>query len=213
MRVYPHKTPSILPYLAPHYTWKIPNVGNEIYLTFDDGPSPMITEWTLDLLASYDAIATFFMVGENVMKFPDIASRVLSSGHKIGNHSHTHLAGWGRSVEHYQQDVETAQTVFQKYLSLSPKLFRPPYGRILPGQGKAIRQYFDIIMWTYLSGDFENNLNTRHSVAALSKAKGGDILVFHDNQKYFENLQKVLPPILENLSRDGFSFVALPNPK
>ena len=213
MRLYPHKTPGFLKVLGANYIWNVANESKKIYLTFDDGPAPEITEWTLNLLSAFQAKGTFFMVGENLKKYPEIGLKVLENGHQVGNHSQTHLSGWRCSAGAYKRDVQIAQETFQKYLGFSPALFRPPYGRIRRSQGKVLQHEYDIVMWSYLSGDFEYELNFRNSIASLSKARGGDILVFHDNPKYFENLKMVLPPILENLSRDGFSFAALPDPK
>jgi len=198
------KTPGFVQGLFPNFTWKIPNASKEIYLTFDDGPAPGTTQWILDLLESYDAKATFFCVGENVEKYPEIFNKIKEGGHRVGNHTYNHLAGWSTdNIEYFHNVRKCAQLV-------DSSLFRPPYGKMKPSQVQFLQRHYQIVMWDVLSGDFDEEMTSEKCVQnVLRNSKSGSIIVFHDNYKSFDILQKALPLILENLKSRGYVFKAI----
>lgn len=178
-----------------------------VYLTFDDGPIPVVTPFVLNTLNKYNAQATFFCIGDNVNKYPEIYADVLANGHTVGNHTYDHLKGWACTNEDYLSNIKKCTEL------VSSNLFRPPYGRINRSQISIIRSHFpdiNIIMWDVLSGDFDLNISAEKCLQnVLRNTRNGSIIVFHDSQKAFPHLQKVLPPVLEQLELRGFSFKAL----
>lgn len=211
MRSYLFRTPSILKNTFKDLTWEIES-GQEqhVYLTFDDGPCPIATPVVLRVLRHFNIKATFFCVGENVKKHPDILKDILDAGHVIGNHTYHHVSGWSMSTKQYLHEVDLCHQVLSNYLDkgIQP-LFRPPYGRITKKQYKAIKHSHEIIMWSYLSGDFDRNLNIRASIKAMAQAKEGAIFVFHDNVKHLENMEKVLLEFVPQILSKGFKFALL----
>ncbi len=215
MALVPTKTPKVVKALFPKYIWNIDTTEKVIYLTFDDGPTPEITTWTLDILEKYNAKATFFCIGANVEKYPDIFTEILKKGHSIGNHTQHHLKGWKASKDVYLEDIEKAEDVMRK-LVLNSKfriqnLFRPPYGKITSKQGKAvINKDYKIIMWDVLSFDWDNSVSKQDCANnVISKAKEGSIIVFHDSLKSATNMQYALPKVLEYFSEKKYRFKAL----
>ena len=202
-----HGTPTWVQRLYPDFIWNIETTKKEIFLTFDDGPIPEVTEYVLEQLESYDAKATFFCVGENLQKHLDIAKRVVEAGHTLGNHTFNHLKGWETNNATYNENVNRCEEQLGE-LQDSQLLFRPPYGRIKRSQGAALKNY-KIIMWNRLSWDFGNNLNTRNALRHLVKSPVGSILVFHDNQKSFKNMSVLLPQVLKYFKENGFEFRSL----
>jgi len=183
-------------------TWNIPS-QESIYLTFDDGPCPEVTDWVLDELSKTHAKASFFCTGKNLEEYPGLGRRIIAEGHQIGNHTYSHLNGWKSKDTNYLEDVKLGQEVMNE-LGLETKLFRPPYGRIKKSQIKRLDQ--KIIMWSHLSWDFDPKLNVDKSIAQLKRAKPGSILVFHDRMKSFENLKAILPEILAHFQSKGIKF-------
>lgn len=186
------------------WIWDIPNQYNHIFLTFDDGPTPEITPWVLDQLATYNAKATFFCVGKNANLYPEIVSRIIAEGHQIGNHTHNHLNGFKCKTTMYCNDVvQCEQTLPQK-----TKLFRPPYGKINPFQAHWIQKKgYKIIMWDVLSVDYDASTPPEKCLQnVVQNTESGSIIVFHDSQKAFQNLSVILPKVLEQLSIQGFVF-------
>lgn len=178
--------------------------SNNIYLTFDDGPVPEVTPFVLDILQKYNAKATFFCVGENAEKYPDIIAKILSEGHIIGNHSFNHLNGWKTSSKIYVENIRRCGDIIQS------KLFRPPYGKITLRQSYMLRDY-KIIMWDVLSGDYNERISEETCFRNIKKyTRKGSIIVFHDSIKAKKNLFSVLPRVLEHLSCKGYSFVTIP---
>lgn len=186
--------------------WTIPTKEKELYLTFDDGPHETATPFVLDQLKEHNAKATFFCVGKNVKKYPEIYKRILDEGHTPGNHTFNHLNGWKTKNNMYMRDVEEAS----KYID--SKLFRPPYGRISPFVSKMLRNklQYKIIMWHILSGDFDENLSMQKCAEnVLFYAKPGSIIVFHDSAKAWKRMSFALPKILQYYGNEGFSFKAI----
>ncbi len=180
----------------------MPTRNKTIYLSFDDGPTPEITDWILDMLDQYQAKATFFCVGENVSKYPDKFSEIKKRGHAVGNHTYNHLNGWKTNTEKYVENVIVANDVIQS------RLFRPPYGRIKKVQLKLLQNLnYKIILWSVLTYDFDKNLDKNMAWNQIVRhTRTGSILVFHDHIKAFENLKKLLPKTLEYFSAKGFIF-------
>ena len=178
-----------------------------IYLTFDDGPVPEATPWILDLLANYNAKATFFMVGDNVVKYPEIHTQVQLAGHTVGNHTFNHLKGWKTSVTAYQENYQLAE---EALATSEKKLFRPPYGQLKPSQYKVLKEATTIIMWDVLSGDFDLELTADDCLKkSIQHTKNGSVIVFHDSVKTIKLLKSVLPAYLEYFSSKGYKFKSL----
>lgn len=195
------KTPSIIRLLMPQYRWKGPAQNRKIYLTFDDGPVPDVTPQVLELLRKYSAKATFFCVGDNVRKHPDILKQVTADGHAVGNHTFHHLNGWKTPDKEYLEDVELCRAV------LPSRLFRPPYGRVRRSQAAALRQHYNIVMWDILSGDYSPDISPEQCLSNITANAGpGSIIVMHDSLKARRNLLFALPRVLEFYTSAGFSF-------
>ena len=195
------KTPRFFRILFPNKTWGFSRSTNAVYLTFDDGPDPLITPWVLDLLAEKKLKATFFWVGENVLNYPAITDRIKREGHAIGNHSMDHTKGTKNSKEEYLSSVYAAQKV------IDSRLFRPPYGRITLNQTYALKKDFELIMWSWLSYDYDHAVSIETIIQSAQKdIKAGDILVFHDNSKSMERLKQLLPPIIDDLLEKKLEF-------
>lgn len=215
MRIAPAKTPIVAKKMFPNYTWNIHTKEKELFLTFDDGPTPNITKWTLDQLKAYDAKATFFCIGNNIEKHPDIFKEIIDHGHAIGNHTQHHVKGWKTPTKDYIEEVLTMESTMEPYSELfndqNQKLFRPPYGQIRPKQGRQLLELgYQIIMWDVLSFDWDQNITKEqclHNVT--SKSKPGSIIVFHDSLKASKNMMAILPKVLKQFSDMGFKFRAL----
>ncbi|MDD5149589.1 MAG: polysaccharide deacetylase family protein [Flavobacterium sp.] len=212
MSFYWIKTNSLIKKIFQNYIWEIPNVENKIYLTFDDGPTPEITEWVLQELQKHNAKATFFCIGKNIEKHPDIFLKVIANNHSIGNHTFNHLNGWKTSTEEYLKNTKLCEysisNLKSKISNLQSKLFRPPYGKIKPSQSKKLQKLgYKIIMWDVLSADFDGTISPEKCLEnVLNNVKSGSIIVFHDSTKAFQNLEYTLPKTLEILSERGFVF-------
>lgn len=195
------KTPRFFRILFPNKTWGFSRTINAVYLTFDDGPNPLITPWVLDLLAELDVKATFFCVGENVLKYPEIIERIKNEGHAVGNHSMDHKKGTEFSKAEYLSSVYSAHKIINSHL------FRPPYGRIKLNQTYALKKDFELIMWSWLSYDYDHEVSIETIIQSAQKdIKAGDILVFHDNPKSMERLKLLLPPIIADLQAKKLEF-------
>jgi len=198
-------SPGILRWFMPDVLhWEIPETGNTFYLTFDDGPVPGVTDKVLDILDGYRAKATFFCVGDNVVKHPEVYNKIVEAGHSTGNHTFHHLNGWKVSLKQYVEDVKLCS----KYVN--SRLFRPPYGRITRQQAKVLSTDYRIVMWSVLSGDFDPAKTPEKCFEDMTRsAKPGSIIVMHDQQKSAATMLQVLPRILEYYVKSGFSFKKL----
>lgn len=196
-------TPFWLKMLYPKLIWDIKTTDKKIFLTFDDGPIPQVTPWVLEQLQKFDAHATFFCIGDNVKKHPDIFQQVLDQGHTIGNHTFHHLNGWNTPDDKYLADIQECETLFKTHL------FRPPYGRIKRAQINLLSSY-KIIMWDVLSGDFDASTSpVRCLHNTIGSAKAGSIVLFHDSLKAERNLRYALPIALSFWKEHGFEIAAL----
>lgn len=200
------KTHWIIKQLFSKYVWDIPNHQNKVYLTFDDGPTPEITEWTLNQLKKYNAKATFFCIGDNIRKYPEIFQKVMVENHSIGNHTFNHLNGWKTATPEYVENAKLYEVEHSKLKIQKCKLFRPPYGKIKLSQSKIIRKLgYKIIMWDVLSEDFDQEITPEKCLENVIKnVASGSIIVFHDSQKAFRNLEYTLPRTLAFLKEKGF---------
>jgi peptidoglycan/xylan/chitin deacetylase (PgdA/CDA1 family) len=209
MNFYWTKTNQIIKQIFSNFIWDIPNTENKVYLTFDDGPIPEITEWVLDELRKHNSKATFFCIGDNINKHPELFKKVIRDGHAIGNHTFNHLNGWKTATQDYLLNTKLCEEMISKHsevLNLKPKLFRPPYGKIKTSQSKQIRKLgYKIIMWDVLSADFDQDLSKEACLEnVLSNVKPGSIIVFHDSIKAFKNLEYALPRTLAYLNKNNF---------
>jgi peptidoglycan/xylan/chitin deacetylase (PgdA/CDA1 family) len=210
MSFYWIKTSWIIKKIFPNYVWDLPNLENKVYLTFDDGPTPEITEWILQELQKHQAKATFFCIGKNIKKQPELFAKLIGEGHAIGNHTFNHLKGWNASTEKYLENTEWCNLEIQEFEipKTKTKLFRPPYGKIKSSQSKKLRALgYKIIMWDVLSADFDQAISPEQCLKnVLEKVESGSIIVFHDSVKAFPNLEYTLPKALEFLEKKGFVF-------
>ncbi len=184
--------------------WSIKTPGKEIFLTFDDGPIPIITPWVVDELKKYNAKATFFCVGDNVKKHPEIYQLLLDNGHRVGNHTMNHLNGWKNFNKTYFENIAAAE----KYITSD--LFRPPYGKIKPTQIFRLKKKYKLIMWDVLTGDYDESKTGEECLNKIKKnVKSGSIIVFHDSIKAEKRLRYALPKCLEFLKTEGYTFSAI----
>lgn len=200
------KTHWIIKKLFSNYIWDIPNNENKIYLTFDDGPTPEITNWTLNQLEHYQAKATFFCIGDNLRKYPEIYQKIIKKGHAVGNHTFNHLKGWKTKTADYVENAKLFESELNNISTSKCNLFRPPYGKIKPSQSKILRnEGYKIIMWDVLSADYDQSISPEECLEnVVQNCKSGSIIVFHDSIKGFKNLEYVLPRTLEFIKEKGF---------
>ncbi|MCB0640901.1 MAG: polysaccharide deacetylase family protein, partial [Phaeodactylibacter sp.] len=198
------KTPQFIQNLFPNFVWSIPGDEKRVFLTFDDGPIPEVTPWVLETLDAYRAKATFFCVGDNVRKHPDVFESVLEKGHQVGNHTYNHLNGWSSENIPYFHNIRHCANM------IHTDLFRPPYGRMKPKQAQFLQRHYNIVMWDVLSGDFDANISPEQCLQnVLNNVKNGSIIVFHDSIKAGEKLRFVLPEVLKQLQSEGYAFESI----
>ncbi len=214
MTLTPAFTPKLVKSFFPNLVWDIPTNEKIIYLTFDDGPTPEITEWTLDILKQFDAKATFFCIGKNIEDHSEIFKKIISNGHSIGNHTLNHIKGWSTKTQSYIENITETQSIIDK-LSKTPRrinLFRPPYGQITPKQIKKTSALgYKIIMWSVLSIDWDKNITHEQCLKnVIDNTNSGSIVVFHDSVKACDNMKYALPKTLEYFSEKGYKFKRIP---
>jgi peptidoglycan/xylan/chitin deacetylase (PgdA/CDA1 family) len=202
------KTPWIVRKYFPEYIWHLPSKENEVYLTFDDGPHPVITPWVLNLLHQHGAKATFFCIGNNVEQYPDVYERILREGHSAGNHTWDHPNGWETGTESYLDNVARAKPYIHS------TLFRPPYGKIRSAQARGLKMVLGpgakVIMWDVLSADFDPAFKKEICLRNVIKhTRPGSIIVFHDSEKAFPNLEYALPVVLEEFRKRRYQMKRL----
>ena len=217
------KTPWWLKKIYSSYIWNIDTKEKILYLTFDDGPHPVATPFVLDQLKKYNAKATFFCIGDNVRKHPEVFEKIIAGGHSIGNHTFNHLKGWSTPLERYLENVKECEDQFKladcKFQVASEALpasrvghqyFRPPYGRITVKQIRALKDEYKIVMWDVLTYDYSKNISRQNCLnGSINASRPGSIIVFHDSLKAERNLTHVLPKFLEHFSSRGFEFKSL----
>jgi peptidoglycan-N-acetylglucosamine deacetylase len=205
--MYIANSPFWLQWIYPSVLWHKSREEKSIYLSFDDGPIPVVTPFVLNTLEIFNAKATFFCIGDNISKHPEIYQQIIQDGHSIGNHTYNHLNGWKTQDEHYLENIAQCSKLTRS------NLFRPPYGRIKRSQIRKIHMQHPamrIIMWDVLSGDFDTAIDAQQCVRNVMKhTKNGSIIVFHDSLKAFPRLKDALPDVLERLRAEGFRFDTL----
>jgi peptidoglycan/xylan/chitin deacetylase (PgdA/CDA1 family) len=208
----PTRTPFILPLVYPSLIWRMPADEKILYLTFDDGPVPGPTEFALEILQNTSTKATFFCIGDNVRKHPDVFNRILKNGHAIGNHTFNHLNGWKTPLADYVANIDRCEAEMVKNFSNSNDqtyLFRPPYGRIKKTQIAALNRY-SIVMWDVLTHDYNQRLSQESCLRnAIRATRNGSIIVFHDSQKAQRNMTYTLPRFINHFQDKGFVFKSI----
>ena len=198
------KIPSFIQCLYPSLLWKNKSDSKTIYLTFDDGPCNTLSPFLLDELKKYKAKATFFYLGSQVEKYPQLVKRCHEENHQIGNHTYSHANGWKTKNNEYYQDIEKANKL------INSNLFRPPYGRIKPSQINHLKKKYKIIMWDVLSWDFDKETSAEECyINVINNTKSGSIVVLHENEKSAKTVKEVLPKVLSYFSSRGFEFKRL----
>ena len=205
MKFYTTKTPKIIQKFFPNYFWRFYSSAKDIYLTFDDGPTPEITTFVLDELQKYKAKATFFCIGKNVKKYPAILERIKKEGHSIGNHTFNHLNGFKTNNTDYIENIQQAAKLIES------NLFRPPYGRLKTSQARSIiRAGYKVVMWDVLSADFDTTITPEKCLKnVLSKTSSGSIVVMHDSIKAKDKIFYALPKILNYYTERGYVFKSI----
>ncbi len=197
------RPPKFIRRLMPDLIWEIHSEGS-VYLTFDDGPTPGITEWILATLDKYDAKATFFLLGRNVEMYPELYRRIVEAGHAVGNHTYSHQKGWKMTLERYVEDVDFASDL------IGGNLFRPPYAQITPSQARFLAKRFRLVMWDVLSRDYSGQVSPSGCLRNVTKyVEAGSIIVFHDSIKAFPNMSYALPRALEHIKKMGLECRAI----
>ena len=198
---YAVKTPKLLTYLFSSLIWKIPNDNKTVYLTFDDGPTEKVTRKILEVLNNEKVKASFFCVGKNVEKYPDLFACIKAEGHAGGNHTNTHLNGWKTNKKQYLDDVEEANKLIKS------NLFRPPYGKLNWRSKKDLQRKYKIVMWDVAGGDFDQYLSIKDVVKnIINNVNPGSIVVLHDNQKFMAKTVEALPVIIKELKAKKYRF-------
>ncbi len=211
--------------LYPDFIWKMPSEKKEIFLTFDDGPIPEITEFVLEELEKYQAKATFFCIGGNIKKYPKIFQKVINQQHTIGNHTFNHVKGWDFQDDYYIDNFNKCEDIIVEQCSMSDirnlfidhqdskielRMFRPPFGRIKRSQAKEILKTHEIIMWDVLTGDYDQSLSKDRVLSkTLQHTEQGSIVLFHDSIKASKNMIHALPRVLEHFSEQDYIFKSL----
>ena len=205
MPAYLVKTPALFRWLFPAFIWRIPNNENKIYLTFDDGPNDSTTTDILKILEKEKIKGTFFCVGNNVVKNPELFQEIIEKGHSVGNHSMSHINGWKVTKNKYLEDIEKAAEIVKS------NLFRPPYGKLNFSSTSQLKKKFEIVMWDINSGDFDKALSYSQVIEnVLKNARNGSIIVLHDNKKFKHLTLNALLPIIKGLKNKGFAMEAIP---
>lgn len=207
MKFFVHRSPRVLKWWLSDYLWKVDTQERVIYLTFDDGPIPVVTEYVLKQLAAFSAKATFFCIGDNVRKHPQVFQELKSQGHSIGNHTFNHLNGWKTETDRYLENIKMCRDI----LETETRLFRPPYGRMTQAQFRSLPAGSRVVMWDVLTGDFSREIVPEKATATCIRYSGpGTIMLLHDSLKAEKNLRFMLPRVLAHFSEKGYRFEALP---
>jgi len=202
--MYLANSPTWLQWLYPSLIWHKSREEKSVYLTFDDGPIPVVTPFVLNTLKTFNAKATFFCIGDNAAKYPEIYQQVLNEGHSVGNHTFNHLKGWNTNKEAYLGNVAKCAELVKS------SLFRPPYGRATRSQYSTLINNYSVIMWDVLSGDFDLKITPEKCIEnVISNTRNGSIIVFHDSLKAFPRLETALPSVLEHLTSEGYKCLSL----
>ena len=200
------RPPLLYRLLFPEALWRYKRRNRRVvYLTFDDGPIPEVTPWVLDTLDRYGIKATFFMVGDNVRRHPELLAEVRRRGHSVGNHTMHHLQGMKVTARNYWRDIAEAAEL------IDSTLFRPPHGIMRWKQAAAIKHHYNIVMYDLVTRDYSRKLGPERVMDNVRRyARNGSVIVFHDSLKAERNLRVVLPQAIEWLRAQGYEFEPLP---
>ena len=213
MAFYWVKTNRFIKWLFPKFIWHLPNEEKTVYLTFDDGPTPEVTAWVLDVLKAHNIKAIFFCIGSNIEKHPAIFKRIIDEGHTVGNHTYNHFNGWKTDNNTYFKNIKETENVIVNDMPqfVSHKLFRPPYGKIKASQAAEVRrQGYKIIMWDVLSADFDQTITPEKCLKnVINNTRRGSVIIFHDSVKASKNLMFALPKAIEYLKKNKFRFAKI----
>lgn len=198
------RTPTFVKKYFHDLIWDFPANKKELFLTFDDGPTPGVTDDLLKTLEKYNAKATFFCIARNIERHPEIFRKILKQGHGVGNHTYSHLKGWNVSIKEYLNDIELAAKF------IDSDLFRPPYGRITRKQIVQLKEKYKIVLWDVMSRDYNEKLSCKKvQKIVFNQIKPGSIIVFHDSLKSEEKIKTIIPLLLEKFSSLGYTFAAI----
>lgn len=201
-----HYSPFLLKAYYPSYLWRVPTSEKRLFITFDDGPIPDVTEFVLETLRDYRAKGTFFCIGDNIRKHPTVLKKIADQGHALGNHTYNHLNGWKTDDATYLANVKQCAELLPE-----TPLFRPPYGRIKRAQARELLKSRKVVMWDVLSGDFSQDLSPETCLRkTIQYTRPGSILLFHDSLKARRNMEYAVPRVLDHFSNLGYTFEALP---
>lgn len=205
------RTPAIATWLYPKRLWRMPHAGDKaLYLTFDDGPTPGVTDWVMEMLAEYGGKGTFFVVGEQAQRHPELLRKVVEAGHTVGNHSQTHPNGWKTPSETYLKDVAHGARSIEELLpeGQALELFRPPYGRLRWRDARKLES--KVVMWDVVAGDWQAERSKEEVLGnVIRNARLGSIVVFHDSKKAEGHLRHALPKVLAHFAQQGYQFKCL----
>lgn len=197
-----------MPYrlLFPEAIWRLKTRGRRVaYLTFDDGPVPEVTPWVLDTLDRYGVKATFFLVGDNVRRHPELLEDIRRRGHSYGNHTMHHMQGMKVSFHSYLRDITEADAL------IGSPLFRPPHGLMSWRQGRAIKRHYNVVMYDVVTRDYNPALSGERVLATVRRAvRDGSVIVFHDSLKAADRMRYALPRAIEWLQAEGYELLPLP---
>ena len=211
MNILQTRFPFLVSRIYPSARWNVSTKEKNVYLTFDDGPVPGVTDKVLEILDEYKAKAVFFCLGSRISSNPEMGIEILKRGHLIGNHSWSHADAWKVSMEEFVADVLFSQNTISRLTGKEPVLFRPPYGHLTRRSIHALNPKLQPVMWSLMPGDFDPHLSPEKCLKrAVQGAKSGSIIVFHDSEKAGATLLKILPQFLQTLKAEGFSFPLIP---
>ena len=197
-----------LRWLYPKALWRINRREHAVYLTFDDGPIPESTPFILDTLAHYGVKATFFVVGDNVRKYPQLYERILAEGHHVGNHTYNHISGFRHTLYKYLSNVNKADALIHS------RLMRPPHGWMRLSQYALLSRKYKVVMWDVVTRDYSRLLDADDVVNNVRRyARNGSIITFHDSLKSIDKLQTALPQSIEFLLSEGYELRLIPYPQ
>lgn len=200
-----YRVPKLVFWLYSKRIWHFKN-SDAVYLTFDDGPHPDITPWLLSILKENKIKATFFFLGEQAEKYPELVTQVREDGHTIGHHGAEHISPKKQNLKEFKSNVDKSQSIVKS------DLYRPPYGEIKSAQAKYALQNGSLVMWSWMSYDWDEKLPVQQIIDRFKKdIIKGDIAVFHENDKSKERLKEIIPEIINIVREKGFNFAALDN--
>ncbi|MBR1666863.1 MAG: polysaccharide deacetylase family protein [Bacteroidaceae bacterium] len=190
-----------LRWLYPSAIWRMDPSEKAVYLTFDDGPIPESTPWLIETLDHYGVKATFFMVGDNVRKYPELFELIRSHGHRLGNHTFNHIGGLTVGSGRYLRNANKADKLIGSHL------FRPPRGWMRNAQYINLRRHYTIIMWDLVTRDYSKRLTADDVFENVKRyTRNGSIITFHDSLRSIDKLKTALPRSIEWLQQQGYTF-------